>query len=148
MQENKDLENIDDIDEEGKELKRKFALWIHDSTIENIKEHYPYDNCKSISEFIEKAINFYIEYLAAGKCTTVLPKIVTASIKDIARESNNKQGRMMFKMAVELAVLSNVIAAQQDLSPDVLDRIRGACTNEVKRINGTISFEDAVRWQN
>ena len=41
-----------------KEPKRKFALWIKDSTLALTKEFYPKDNCSSQSEFIEKAILF------------------------------------------------------------------------------------------
>ncbi len=145
MQEN---EKIDVSEEQDKEAVIRFGLYIKESTLNLAKERYPYHNCKSVSEFICKAIRFYSEFLALEDSSDVIPNIISATLKDIARESNIKQGRMMFKVAVELAVLSNVIAAQQDLSPDVLDRIRGACANEVKRINGTISFEDAVRWQN
>ena len=43
--------------------KIKFPLWIYPQTIENVRTHYKHDNCKSQSEFIEKAISFYIGYL-------------------------------------------------------------------------------------
>ena len=44
------------------ENKRKFALWIYPDTQERIKELYKKDNCKSQSEFIEKAVRFYCGY--------------------------------------------------------------------------------------
>ena len=40
-----------------KEVKRKFALWIKQSTIDMVEGIYKEDNCSSRSEFIEKAIN-------------------------------------------------------------------------------------------
>ena len=43
--------------------KIKFPLWVYPQTIENVRTHYKHDNCKSQSEFIEKAIAFYIGYL-------------------------------------------------------------------------------------
>ena len=43
--------------------KIKFPLWVYPQTIENVRTHYRHDNCKSQSEFIEKAISFYIGYL-------------------------------------------------------------------------------------
>lgn len=44
---------------ENMEEKRKFALWAKDSTLQMAKKLYKEDNCKSQSEFIEKAIIFY-----------------------------------------------------------------------------------------
>ena len=54
---------------------------------------------------------------------------------------------MLFKMAVELAVTMNVVAATNDIDEISLSRLRGECIDEIKRLNGTISFEDAARWQ-
>ena len=41
------------------ENKRKFALWAYDETFKRIEQLYKEDNCRSRSEFIEKAVNFY-----------------------------------------------------------------------------------------
>mgnify|MGYP000277103197 CR=1 FL=1 len=41
----------------------------------------------------------------------------------------------------------NVAAAMWDIDKSELARLRGNCIEEVKRINGTISFDDAVYWQ-
>ena len=46
------------------ENKKKFALWIHPSVLEQVGEAAPKDNCASQSEFIEKAVKFYLGYLA------------------------------------------------------------------------------------
>ena len=40
--------------------KRKFALWISKDTINRAKKTYKDDNCSSTSEFIEKAVLFYL----------------------------------------------------------------------------------------
>lgn len=54
---------------------------------------------------------------------------------------------MMFKLAVEIAIVQNLIAATQDIDPVSLERLRGECVKEVKRLNGGFSFEDALAWQ-
>lgn len=43
--------------------KVKFPLWAYPETLKDVEVHYKNDNCKSQSEFIEKAIKFYIGYL-------------------------------------------------------------------------------------
>lgn len=45
---------------ENTEGKRKFALWIRESSLEQVRKWYKADDCSSQSEFIEKAIHFYI----------------------------------------------------------------------------------------
>ena len=50
--------------------------------------------------------------------------------------------------AVELAVLMNVIAASNGFSGEDVRKLRESCEEQVKRINGTIRLDDAVRWQN
>lgn len=40
--------------------KKKFLLWIYPSTQELVKNNYRKDHCKSQSEFIERAIQYYV----------------------------------------------------------------------------------------
>lgn len=44
------------------ENKRKFALWAYDETFKRIEQLYKEDNCRSRSEFIEKAVNFTVVF--------------------------------------------------------------------------------------
>ena len=131
-----------------KEIKRRFQLWIRPSTLELADTLYEKDNCDSRSEFIEKAILFYAGYLSAEDNKTYLPNIVTSTLKSIVAESDHRQNRMIFKLAVELAVMMSVVAANNNIDPVSLERLRGECVKEVKRLNGAFSFDDAVSWQN
>ena len=47
----------------------------------------------------------------------------------------------------DLAILQNVVAANYGISKTDLERLRGICVNEVKKINGSITFDEAIRWQ-
>ena len=127
--------------------KKKFALWMYPDTLEKIGEIYREDNCESKSEFIEKAVNFYIGYLTSEDKKSYLPSVVTSTLKSIVAESDNRQNRMLFKLAVEIAIMQNLVASSQDIDPVSLERLRGECVKEVKRLNGSFSFEDAVYWQ-
>lgn len=129
------------------ENKKKFALWMYPDTLENVEKIYREDNCESKSEFIEKAVNFYIGYLTSGDTKSYLPSVVTSTLKSIVAESDNRMSRMLFKLAVEIAIMQNITASAQDIDPVSLERLRGECVKEVKRLNGNFSFEDAVSWQ-
>ena len=127
--------------------KYKFALWLYPDTLDRVKELYKQDGCKSKSEFIEKAIRFYIGHLTAEDDTSYLPNALLSNMKNIVAESDNRQNRMMFKLAVEMAMMMNLMAAEQDIDRVSLERLRGECVKEVKRLNGSFSFEDAYDWQ-
>ena len=48
-----------------KDEKSRFGLWIKDETLQKIEPLYKENGCRTKSEFIEKAVNFYCEYLSA-----------------------------------------------------------------------------------
>ena len=54
---------------------------------------------------------------------------------------------MDFKIAVELSKLSQVIAYTHDVDEESLNRLHAKCVDEVRRINGTVKFEDAYHYQ-
>ncbi|HCB96383.1 MAG TPA: hypothetical protein DEP65_12905 [Ruminococcus sp.] len=130
-----------------KEVKRKFALWARDSTLKSVESLYKEDNCSSKSEFIEKAIIFYVGYLSANDNSEYLPNVVTSTLKSIVAESDNRMSRLIFKLAVELAMTMNILASSQEIDKETLSKLRGACVKEVKRLNGSFSFDDAYDWQ-
>lgn len=53
----------------------------------------------------------------------------------------------MFKIAVELGAVTHMLAALNEIDDETLFKLRMMCTDEVKRINGIINFEKAVRYQ-
>lgn len=127
--------------------KRKFLLWAYPSTLELVKNNYRRDKCKSQSEFIERAIQYYTGYVNASDDTSYLPNAMLSNMRSIAAESDNRQSRMLFKLSVEIAMLQNLFAAFHDVDPESLERLRGECVQEVKRLNGSFSLKDAVDWQ-
>ena len=130
-----------------KDLKRKFALWIRPSLLEEVDSLYKSDNCASRSEFMEKALQFYIGYLTCNHAQDYLADVIPSTVKGIMDESSNRMGRLLFKMAVELAVIENILAAVCEVDRQELKRLRGQCVEEIKRTNGMISFEQALQWQ-
>lgn len=55
--------------------KEKFALWITPEAKKEVEAHYKQDNCKSQSEYIEKAVRFYSGYLDTKHAEEYLPRI-------------------------------------------------------------------------
>lgn len=131
----------------GFENKQKFALWIYPQTLQEIEQHYRGDNCQSKSEFIEKAIRFYLGYLNEEQGVNYLSPIITETVKAEIKGTEQRLARLLFKIAVELGKVSHLIAATSDIDDETLRQLQSMCANEVRRINGVISSEDAVRYQ-
>lgn len=127
--------------------KLKFALYLQPESMEQVEHWYRLIECRSKSEFIENAIQFYVGFLMADDGGTYLPNAFLSNMKSIVAESTSQIGKMLFKQSVELAMLMNIIAASQDIDRDTLSRLQGECVKEVKRTNGNFSFKDAVDWQ-
>lgn len=104
-------------------------------------------NVRSWNEFVEDARKFYIGYLLAGKAEDYFLQSLSSVLIGTVQDSENRLAWMDFKMAVELAKLSQVIAYTHDVDEESLNKLHAKCVNEVQRINGTIKFEDAYRYQ-
>ena len=125
----------------------KFALWADPETLKDVEVHYKNDNCKSQSEFIEKAIKFYIGYLDEEKSVNYISPMITETVKATIKGTEQRLARLLFKVAVELGKLSHMTAAINDVDDETLRSLHAMCVNEVRKINGIIDYEDAVEYQ-
>ena len=128
--------------------KMRFAVYLFPETMKTINSLYKGDSCSTKSEFIEKAIMFYIGFISSNYNPTYLPTIITSTIKSIVRDSNKQLERVVFKLAVELAMTMNIVASDRNLSEDFLRDLRKNCREEVKEVHGDFTFNDAYDWQN
>lgn len=127
--------------------KIKFALRITPETQKLVKDLCPRDNCQSQNEFIDKAIRFYAGYLSAKDAVEILPPALVAALKGTVQDSEGRLARLLFKLAVELDMLMNILAAGMEVSEDDLKQLRERCVQEVRQTGGNITFLDAVRYQ-
>jgi len=127
--------------------KIRFQMRISPDTDSKIKKAMEVDNCQSQNEFVEKALRFYCGYVSASNSLEVLPPLLASAIRGSIQDTENRIARLLFKMAVELDMTMNVVAGGFKVSDDKLQQLRARCVQEVKKTGGTISFEDAVKYQ-
>jgi len=127
--------------------KIKFALRISPDTQQLVKEMCPRDNCKTQNEFIEKAIRFYAGYVSGQEAASYLPPALVSVLRGIIRDTENRICRLMFKLAVELDMVMNVLAYGMEISDDTLHDLRGHCVQNVKKTNGSVTLDRAVEFQ-
>ena len=70
-----------------------------------------------------------------------------STMEALLKENTNRLSKLLFKLAVELAITMNVVAANQGVDKEVLNSLRGECIKEVKKTNGIFTFDEADNWQ-
>lgn len=127
--------------------KRNTTLWLRPSTIQRMDSWLTEDNCQSRSEFVEKALRFYMGYLGTEDNTAYISKAILTAIQGTLDDNNNRLCRIIFKWAVELNMMCHTIAAYFRADPVDRRELRAYAIDEVKRTNGQISFGNALDAQ-
>ncbi len=128
--------------------KQHCSYMIEQEIVDRVEKNYLEDGSRSRSEFVEKAISFYCGFITAQNYKDYFPEVIVSTVKASLDSFENRMSSLMFKTAVELSMMLHVIAATQEIDEDTLSRLRGVCVEDVKRLNGNISLEDANRFQN
>lgn len=149
LQKNKKTAEKKAVSDDVTAEKIKFPLYVFPDTMEKVEMMYEIDDCRSKTEFMEKAIRFYCGYLLNREhsATEFLAPQLAVITEGIVKGSEQKLSRALFKLAVEVGALTHMVAAINDIDDDTLKKLRIMCVDEVKRINGIINFEKAVRYQ-
>ena len=129
------------------EEKVRFQMRIDPDTDRKVKAAMPLANCRSQNEFVEKALRFYCDYLMADDCTSVLPPIYLSALRGTVHDTENRICRLLFKLAVEQDMVMNVLAAGMEIPDEQIQKLRGHCVDNVKKTNGNVTLEGAVRFQ-
>jgi hypothetical protein len=127
--------------------KKKFPLWMYPETRQLVADWYQRDNCQSQSEFIEKAIKFYCGYISAEEGMRFLPAAITTAMTGMVDGLENRMSRLMFKLAVEMSMMMNILATTAEVDENTLRKLRGKCVEDVKRSVGSVTFENVASFQ-
>lgn len=130
------------------EKKQKYAYWMRPSMVAEIEEMLVAANATSKGDFVCKAVEFYIGYLRQQKNINFLAPMLAGAIKSEVRSLGKDVCEMLFKLAVEMGINSNITAAVNDIGDESLENLRCNVAQEIARVNGILTFEDADKWQN
>ena len=123
------------------------VVWLDAGLVPRMDGWLKADNCKNRSEFINKALRFYMGYLGTEDNTTYISQAILTAIQGTLKLNNLRLQTILFKCAVELNMLCHTIAAHFRADPIHTRELRAYAVDEVKRTNGRVSFESAVQQQ-
>ena len=129
------------------ENKKKTTIWLYPGTIRRMDGWLYDDNCASRSEFVEKALSFYMGYLATDDVSFYLCDALVATLRGTIEHNANRFRSLIFKLYVEVGMAVNVVAAHFKADRIDLRELRGYVVNQVKTTNGQVKFDDALELQ-
>ena len=127
--------------------KERATIWFTPSVKAKIEEHYRADNCRSQSEFIEKAVEFYLGYLNTKNAIAFLPEVLATMLIGMLDNFGNRIGSVLFKQAVDINLMNHLLAEDTDMDRRDYQLLRGRSVREVQSTNGHISFKEALDFQ-
>lgn len=125
--------------------KEKFPLYLPPEKKAQLERRYTEDGSRSITGFIENAIDFYLDYLSANNAGMFLPTAVQSYLDGRLDQFESRMASLLFKQAVELDMGLSTLADWINLDDAYLRRRRASSIQNVKRTNGRLRFEQIAR---
>ena len=123
------------------------AFWVEKILLNRCDANLEVARCRSRNEFVNESIRFYIAWLNGEKDQDFLCEAIRQTMEGIVKTSENRLARLQFKLAVEQAKLAHLIASLSNVDDEALRKLHIRCMEEVKRINGVVKLEDAIRYE-
>ena len=125
--------------------KEKFALYLTPEMKARLERRYQEDGSRSLTGFIENAINFYLDYLSANNAGMFLPASVQSYLDGRLDQLEDQMSSLLFKQAVELDLGISVLADCVNLDEEYLRRKRAESVANVKKLNGRLRLEQMAK---
>ena len=124
------------------------GFYIEEGLLEQADTLLQKADVRSRNEFLNQALKFYIGYLTSEKVENYMLTMISSVMHATVKDSENRIARALYKLAVETSKLSHVVAYSHEVDDEELKKLQGMCAEEVKRINGAVTFEEAYQFQN
>lgn len=129
--------------------KEKFAFYLTPEKKVLLERRYQEDGSRSLTAFIENAVDFYLDYLSTNSAGLFLPVSLKSYLDGRLGQLEDRLSSLTFKQVVEQDMVAGILADAFQFSEDDLHRRRAESVNNVKKTNGRISLEQRVReaWE-
>ena len=128
----------------NKEEKYTLTIRMDDEIKQEIQVRMDDARVRSLNAFVLKAIEFYLGYLRQGKNLNYISPILASSIKGEMKIIEHNLSEIIFKMAVQLSMLTQIVADEKEFYPEYLDELQKWCAEKVALTNGIIIVK--VMW--
>ena len=131
------------------EKKEKFGIWMFPEMVNQIDAAYPLHGISSRSEFVCKAVEFYLGFLQTGNSEEYINKTTLSFLEDQFAKLDARVCRQLFRMCVELSMVSHISACLlRGVTDETLKALRKKCVKDVKNTIGNIRYDRIYQYQN
>ena len=129
--------------------KEKFAFYMMPEKKALLERRYQEDGSRSLTAFIENAVDFYLDYLSANSAGLFLPTSIKSYLDRRLGQLEERLSSIAFRQAVEQDMVAGILADTYQFGDEDLRRRRAESVQNVKKTNGRISLEQRVRgaWE-
>lgn len=113
-------------------------------TAQKLEHWYKADHCRSRNEFVEKAVNFYADALAAENSTT-LPLAIQTAIDGRLKLLEDHMASILYKQTVEMDMAISILLQSVNVDEAVLRQERAKSIAAVRHTNGRLRMEQKLR---
>ena len=113
------------------EDKKRISLFVEADLVKRVDDHLKMADASSRNEFIMDAIKFYLGYLSAEEDATYLVRSIDKSIGSAVKSMEDRTAKLIFKLAVEMSMMMNILAANLEIDEEVLKQLRGKCVKDI-----------------
>ena len=126
-----------------KTKEHRVTVRLDDLTDWKLESTYKKHGCKSRNDFIQQAINFYVDYLDAQE-NTLLPSAVQSAIDGRLGMFEDRMAKLLYKLTVEMDMGLEMAADALHADETYMRRLRANSVKNVKSTNGLLSLKDRV----
>lgn len=124
----------------------KMTIRLSPLTEYRLERDYRLDGSRSRNEFIERAVNRYLDFLEAEQSET-LPVTIQSAIAGQLGMFEDRLSKLLFKQTVETDMALSALLGYLNIDPDYLKKLRAESVKNVKATNGRLTFEQKVQEQ-
>ena len=125
--------------------KEKFALYLTPKMKARLERRYTEDGSRSLTGFIENAINFYLDYLSANNAGMFLPSSVQSYLDGRLDQMEKRVAALLYKQSVELDMGMSILADCVNLDEAYLRKKSAESAARVKKLNGHLQLEQMAK---
>lgn len=112
----------------------RIGFYFDDDKLDWIRKNREMAGARSNSEFVNRAVEFYVGYLNSEQSQDYLIKTVSSMMDAKLDLTKNQTDGMIFKLAVEVAMQNRILAKTVKIGEDEIKKIRDKALDDVRKI--------------
>ena len=110
--------------------KKKFPFYLSPEKKAILERRYQEDGSQSLTAFIEKAVDFYLDYLSANDAGLFLPTSIKSYVDGRLGQMEDRMSSLLYKQAVEQDMVAGILADAYQFNEDDLQPRRTESINK------------------